>query len=344
LKYKKGDKLSIRKPKLTIEEQIEYLKTKGIKFELKNEAEAKLFLTENTYFFKLKTYCENYQKDAADRYVNLDFAYLVDLSTIDMHLRRFILRLTLDIEHMLKTKLLADFSRSDFDGYKEIALFLNTADGDKVKKFIKQQTDDARNNRNYSPNSPMLLEQDLDDLPLWRFVEVIQFGHLISFCNYFYQLLDEENQSNYNKDRSKFIKIDRICQSYKDIKHSLFNIKCLRNASAHNNCVLKLRENNASIKKTTYQFLLQNNLSTKMQINVFLKNHTISDFITSLLALNAICSSSPIKYHCFIELKELFEDRISRNCEYYKSNEFFVEIYKFMLKVINFFVQNIKIN
>jgi hypothetical protein len=74
---------------------------------------------------------------------------------------------------MLKTKLLADFNQSDFDGYNEITLFLNTTNGNKVKNFIEQQTNDAKNDKNYSPNSPMLLEQDLSDLPIWRFVEVI---------------------------------------------------------------------------------------------------------------------------------------------------------------------------
>jgi hypothetical protein len=334
--------LSIRKPKLTIKKQIEYLKTKGVKFEIVDEMKAGVFLIQNTYFFKLKTYCENYQKDVTGKYVDLDFAYLVDLSTIDMHLRRFALRLTLDIEHMLKTKLLADFNQSDFDGYNEIALFLDTQDGSKVKKFIEQQAKDAKDNKNYSPNSPMLLEQDLSDLPIWRFVEVIQFGHLISFCNHFYQLLYKTNENNRIKDKSKFIEIDRACQNYESIKHSLFNVKCLRNASAHNNCILQLREDNASIKKTTYQFLFQNSLSTKAQINTFLRNHTISDFITSLLVINAVCSSDAIKYYCFAELKELFEGRISRNCKYYKNNGFFVEIYEFMLKVINFFYKKYK--
>ena len=83
------------KPKLSIKKQIERLKSKGIKFEFYSETDAYYFLQNNSYLFKLKAYCNTYKKkDALGKtlpYQDLDFAYLVDLSIIDMHLRRFLI-------------------------------------------------------------------------------------------------------------------------------------------------------------------------------------------------------------------------------------------------------------
>ena len=47
------------------------------------------------------------------KYINLDFAYLQELSTLDMHLRKTILSMALNIEHALKTQLLLDLSQND---------------------------------------------------------------------------------------------------------------------------------------------------------------------------------------------------------------------------------------
>jgi hypothetical protein len=68
------------KPKLTIDEQIEHMKSKGIQFHLVNESAAKNFLLKNNYYFKIKSYTKNYDTytstDKKGQYINLEFAYL----------------------------------------------------------------------------------------------------------------------------------------------------------------------------------------------------------------------------------------------------------------------------
>ena len=87
------------KPKLTVEEQVQHLKKKGIKFEKCSEKEAALYLAENNNYFKLRAYrtsFEKYQNGAnKGQYINLDFAALRDLAIIDMELRYIILPLAL---------------------------------------------------------------------------------------------------------------------------------------------------------------------------------------------------------------------------------------------------------
>ena len=68
----------------------------------------------NNYYFKLKAYAQNYTKyskvDMRDKYINLDFAYLVELSSLDMYFRRVIVGLCLDIEHVIKTRFMRDIT------------------------------------------------------------------------------------------------------------------------------------------------------------------------------------------------------------------------------------------
>lgn len=71
------------------------MKSKGIKFKEVSETDAKEFLLKSNYYMKLASYRANYEKvDAGKRigeYKNLDFGYLQELSTIDMHLRYIVM-------------------------------------------------------------------------------------------------------------------------------------------------------------------------------------------------------------------------------------------------------------
>lgn len=92
-----------RRPKLTIEQQVEHLKNKGVAFTLCTEEQAASFLAYSTFFFKVKAFDKDYEiNPKTGKYLNLDFAYLMELSTLDMHLRRLILHATLDLEHLMR--------------------------------------------------------------------------------------------------------------------------------------------------------------------------------------------------------------------------------------------------
>ena len=59
----------------------------------------------------MKSYAKNYPINPKNgKYVNLEFAYLVELSKLDMYLRKIILGMCLDVEHILKTRMLYDLS------------------------------------------------------------------------------------------------------------------------------------------------------------------------------------------------------------------------------------------
>lgn len=62
--------------KLTVNEQIEHMKSKGIQFNIISEKDAENYLNENTYYFKLKAYAKMFEKyktgPNVGRYVNLN--------------------------------------------------------------------------------------------------------------------------------------------------------------------------------------------------------------------------------------------------------------------------------
>ena len=136
---------TVRKPKLNIQGQIDHMKQKGILFNTVSEEAAADFLTNHTYYFKVRSYAKNYDKyehgAKTGTYINLEFAYIQELSRLDALIRYYIITLCLDIEHFLKVKLLKDFSDSNNDGYEIIDLFLTQFPG--LNEKISQKKNNA---------------------------------------------------------------------------------------------------------------------------------------------------------------------------------------------------------
>lgn len=98
------------KPRLSLDEQIQHLKGKGILFNIMDEGSAKQYLKYNNNYYKLTSFRKNYDKhpdgENKGKYIRLEFAYLVDVLIIDMRLRYRIVEIALDIEHHTKLQFL----------------------------------------------------------------------------------------------------------------------------------------------------------------------------------------------------------------------------------------------
>lgn len=83
----------INKPKQTAAQLITKMKNKGITFKYITEEEAAEYLTDKNNYLRTAAYRKNYQKHNKGlnigKYIDLDFSYLQELSTIDMHFRFF---------------------------------------------------------------------------------------------------------------------------------------------------------------------------------------------------------------------------------------------------------------
>ena len=114
----------MRKPKLTIDEQISHMEATGITFNHISKEDAKKYLENNNNYFKLTAYRKNFSKhpdgENKGKYIDLDFAQLKDLAIIDMRLRYVLLHLCLDVEHFSKVRLMKTLEKSNDDGYSII--------------------------------------------------------------------------------------------------------------------------------------------------------------------------------------------------------------------------------
>ena len=87
----KNSNQSALRPMMKISEMVPYLKNKNIKFEECSEEEAEKYLRENNNYYNVTAYKNNFPKyqcgDLRGKYIDLDFAYLKDLSIIDYRTR-----------------------------------------------------------------------------------------------------------------------------------------------------------------------------------------------------------------------------------------------------------------
>lgn len=209
-----------KKPKLSINNLIKHLSDKGVSFKYHSKEEIIDVLENKTYYYKLSSYRKNFPKTPDKKYINLDFKALVDLASIDTYFREIILDMSLDIEHMVKTKVMTDITYNDNeDGYHIVNDF----------KYHYPQ----KYNKMYQQFSYTEYKKDMFEkrqvLPIWVLMEITDFGTFTMIS---------ELYANTNSDIQKII-------FSKQLKY----IKNLRNASAHNNVfIINLFDRNSHIK------------------------------------------------------------------------------------------------
>lgn len=307
------------KKKLTLDEQISDLEEKGVAFTKITKEDAKKFLKYNNYYFKLKHYARNYPiNPRTKKYVNLDFAYLVELSKIDMHLRKIILDMVLDIEHLLKTRMLSHLcENSAEDGYNIIKKY--------TFAYPRTMSEISVTSESYSISSDLIdKHKDQEDFSLWNIVEVLSFGKFVELYTLYYQTYPAKNYSTY-----------------------LGSIKFLRNAAAHNNCLIAslLIPNGTKKFKKTRQLtnaLAEIKTLSKNARDKYMENPVIHDFVALLFLYNdllKIGANRKMRDAKMLALKDLFfsaNGNFLRHKDYFEKNLTLAETYRFVSNIIKY--------
>ena len=319
--YKLEVDMNSYKRKLDYDEQINYLKNKGVLFNIVSEKEAKDFLIINNNYFKLTSYRKNYNKyqggKLAGKYIDLEFAYLKDLSSIDKEMRYVFIHMSLDIEHFIKVYILRLITESEEDGYSIV---------DEFKEYLCEKYDESldRINGEIDRGKQTVYNKDLvekyqNGMPVWVYVEIIPFGRLISFCKFC-------SEKFVNKELEKMFYLLRACKE-------------IRNAAAHNSCIINdlhvSRNNERRVSVQILQDLYRCEKLSKTRIRQELNNERIRQIVTLLYTYKKIVKSDKAYENIKLKLEGLIE-RIYRNEEYYRDNVTIKKFFDFFEKVVEF--------
>lgn len=319
--------LSSLRPMMNISEMVPYLKQKNIKFDLISENDAETYLKCNNNYYNVTAYKNNFQKYPSPAgkyeglYQDLDFAYLKDMAIIDHRIRLLLFKMIIDIEHYLKIKILNTIEEiEDEDGYRIVNLYLEKDFNDeKFPKRVHNSIFKKVGNEYYQKIfSKYDVDKDkkLENIPVWEFLEIITFGELVNFYDFYtkeYNLVDE------NRD-----------------VYILRDIVKLRNAVAHNTCVLSELNKKDNAYPASYKIVqcLKDCNIGKVTRNNKLSNSRIRQITYTLYMFNEIVTSDGIKENVNKEINKLFFDRIILHKEYYNNNELLKSIYSYFKNII----------
>ncbi len=186
-------------PLLSIDEQIAQLKQRGITFNLCPEDEAKTYLSDRTYYFKLRSYRTLFDKRVGGKrdgqYIGLDFGHLQALASLDRDLRYALLPLTLDVEHAARTKLMRNVTeRPEEDGYSICADYMAALSHDERRRR-KGDVGMLRKDI-YCCGLLDKYGSDPAKMPAWVLLELFSFGSFAGFYLFCANRWDDRGMRN----------------------------------------------------------------------------------------------------------------------------------------------------
>ena len=303
-----------QEPKLTVPQIIEYCKNDlGITFDLMSQEKAADFLQKHNYFFRLKQYAEVCQeKTKGGKYVGIDFGHLVELSTIDMFFRKLMLKMTIDLEHYLKVKIVNECqNNSADDGYLVVQAFLEK--NPKIKEGLQ-------NGAFLAGYSGLNFVKYLQAPAVWNFVEMINFFEFTNFFSFYYDYF--RLRSEYTK---RFDSVRRLRNMAAHNARALCNFRPVQNFRYNSEIFFELAQGNIGVGNSV--------------ISSCIKVPLLNDFSAMLSLYTRLITSPQVKEKTFEEIKALFDERMILRKEYFEGNSSVQNAYKFARAVLHFYAQ-----
>lgn len=327
---------SKNKPKKTAVELVQMLRDeKGIQFNIMSEEQAVEYFSQRNNYLRTASYRKNYPKHIAGpnegKYINLEFVYLTELSTLDFYLREILLEMCIDVEHDLKVSLLRELEAdSDEDGYALVRDFL--AKNPEILSSIERKTDasftgeliekyfgvcsvfSAQGTQSYLTTRIYSV-----DCPIWVLEELIGFGEFLRL----YRFYAERNP------QFKPLMNQRV----------LNPVKSLRNACAHNNCLLNVLSRTSTTKPSpeVSAFVASFENISAGERRSKLTSRPMFEIVCLLYAYTKIVSPS-VKKRRIAQLSELIRGRLQKHMDYFDGptgNKLVATSFDFLKKVVD---------
>lgn len=210
----------------------------------------------------------------------------------------------------LKVMLIREISENpDEDGYEIVDRFFSVYP--EVKASISAKSEN-------SMCCDLIRKLEKEGYAVWNLIEVLSFGDLVMLCEVYDQNTGGKNE---------------------DLFRCLFAVRCLRNAAAHNNCLLNSMRAPYT-RKIKPSMFLNHFASTIPGIKATsrekkMSNPVIHDFVGLLFVYDKIVTSPRTREHFADELHQLFDERMVKRKEYFQKNEVLLSSYSFVIKAIN---------
>ncbi len=213
------------KPLLTVPEQIAHLKSKGVTFDLCSEDEAAGYLEHANNYLRTTSYRKLYpvkrEGPEAGKYIGLDFAALIALSSADRVLRSALREICIDVEHFARVELINRCVAHGEDGYEIVSGYLarQKARGNaRFESVLKSRSAKGKYPDVYSGDLISHYMDDLGGLSVWALLEVTDFGQFADFWLFCANRWDDKAMT--------------------ETHYVLKSVKALRNACSHNSCII----------------------------------------------------------------------------------------------------------
>lgn len=305
---------------------IEHMKAMGITFDLIEENDASEALRCNNYL-RVSAYRNLYPRQVdgpnPGNYIGLDFADLVVLAKIDRRLREALLLAAIDVEHSAKVKVLNIAEEKGEDGHAIVRDFyesLNHEQRARIKSGLRARGDRGEGHDCYTGD--LIAHYGVDSLPLWVLVEVLEFGPFLTLYKFCAERWNNE----------------RLRQEHYVLK----SVKALRNACAHNSCIVNgFKDDAEQAGYATNGLILESmnerGLSNTKTRRSKMKNLRIMQIASLLYAISVFCETTAARkrcaerlsaLRCFVESTALLE----------RSNDGIVSFFKFLWRLVDIWV------
>ncbi len=303
-------------PKLTVPQLIDYCKdTLGLTFNLMDEKKAATFLSRQNYFFRLEQYlgiCPVANRTKSGKYVGLDFGHLVEMSTIDMYMRKKLFKMAIDLEHYLKMKLVGDCQENPADdGYEVVDAFLK--ENPKVASSIKTG---FKLIGYYDKTFFRFTKAPA----VWNIVEMMDFNDFTSFYSFYYDYFRMEGGWTRQFDA----------------------VRRIRNAAAHNSCILCSFIPRQKGDVETMLELLGGNLGMSQgTISQMMGVPFLNDFTVLLSVYVKMATHPSVLKKTLKEVLEFFEGRMIQHKDYFEGFTEVRNAYNFAKSVVEFYSKKV---
>jgi abortive infection bacteriophage resistance protein len=306
------------KIKLSFADMVRHLDSKKVGFNNISKTRAKKMLEESNYFYKITAYRKNFRKNSNGEYINLEFAYLYDLATIDMRLRYIVLQMCLDIEHSIKTMVLADITNDPReDGYTVVDDFLNK-DRKKLDDYMYPMKDASHYNNG-------LYTKHHQKCPIWVLLEILPFGGFVKFFEFYYVYKNKPKK-------------------YRELYEVLKYVKNVRNSAAHNSPLLldivATNQITDPIVRPISSFVANIKTISSDVRRKRLSNRKIHDITALFFVYDKYIKSPGMKQVRYQDVDELLV-RCCRFKDDYSKHLALVSVYNFFKKLVDFLKSNL---